>query len=696
MRCKHITTLLIVSLFVTGSLFTPTKRAHALVSCIPAIAPIPDIPLAVPVQNFGEMTRQNIANTFSASNFTKECILDAMVTFLKEALIQNITGSIVDWINNDFEGGPAFVTDPAGFFVNIADETAGRFIENQLGQIGQLLCSPFDLRLRLNLWLATSASRKQYIGCRLTDVQMNVHDAFTQGSFIASGGWKTFNAITSDPRNNQYGAFLYASDALNNEFVKRANETLRDLSYGRGFLSFKKCSEWVDASSEGTGEGSGKRCAKYKVETPGSLINNQLNNAFGSELRKFELADEINEVFQALVNYGLRQVFTATGGGLRGASKAAAGQESAASRLRRSEGTIMNEVYANTQTDTTGGFITTKYDLASKDDNTLTKVVAETKSGSAGGSNGERLSPDRNLALNRPASQSGYYALPRYDADKAVNGGKDAVKGDCYGFNCAAVTSKSSPIYWEVALGKTYSIKEVWIHKANDLSYDAALGTFKLSILKPDRGIAYTKEVAANSATAIPLVMPNINTAGAIVRIERANGDELALAEVEVYGTEWETATANTPPPTGVTAPPPSATPVVSVQRNVELKIDGPVFTINEPIVNAHIGISMDQQVGTTYKPFAPQQAFSKILVRVKNQETGVEKFTEEFTNTEIKTYRTTQTFSATAGEKITVGYEFTPQSGAKGNYALNTEIIGSDGNQVPGAVSTMRIQAPN
>lgn len=690
---RALCSLALILVFSGGAFFFAPQKAHAIVSCIPAITPVPDIPVAVPVQSVGQAIRQNISNTFQASNFTKECILDALVTFLKEALIQNLTGSIVDWINNDFEGGPAFVTDPAGFFVNIADETAGHFIETQLGPIGQLLCSPFDLQLRLNLWAATSASRKQYLGCRLSEIEQNVTSAFTQGDFIASGGWRTFHAVTSDPRNNQYGAFILASDALNTEFIKKTNERLRELSEGRGFLSYKKCVETDVPTFELQGDGSSKKipgkCLRYKVETPGSLINEQLNNAFSSELRKFELADEINEIFQALVNAGLRKVF-AKGGGLRSVGVQ---QQVGTPRIIADS---FNDVQRKAEGDArTKDAFNQGYNSSSVGDQTLGKVGAEEnkKTGSGG-----QQTPERNLALNRPSSQSGYYSLPRYDADKAVNGGKEAVKADCYGFNCAAVTAQTTQPYWEVELEKASYIKEVWIYKASDLSYTAALGTFKISLLKKDRGVVYTKEIAGDKTTRIPLVIPDINAVGSIVRIERTDGtQELALAEVEVLGTDGETTPAGsaTAPKTGATlqASEGVTAPVSAVPAHTEFKKDVAVFTINEPITNARVSMRVTREYEGKWVDAAPSPIFSRLFVRVKNKETGDIKLEEEITGDTVKEYATTKTFSANTGEQIVVGYELTPTS-LRGKYGINLNLTANN-IPIPGATSAVTIEVP-
>ena len=701
---KKITIFFVIAALAVPALFVPTKRAEAFFGCTPTITPPTPLGPFVPVYDAATAVQLSFSNTYQSSNFSKECILDALVTMLGQSLINNLTGSIVDWINSDFEGGPAFVTDPAGFFVNIADETAGNFIETQLGPIGQLLCSPFDLRLRLNLWLSTSASRKQYIGCRLTDIQMNIHDAFTSGGFIANGGWRTFNAMTSDPRNNQFGAYILASDALNMEFIKKANEKLRELSQGRGFLSYKKCV----AYSPATNASGGHDCARYEVQTPGSLINNQLENVFGSELRKFELADEINEVFQALVNYGLRQVFSSTGGGLRGASKISAGEsESATARARRLGD--FNTLYANVQSSQSTKTEEFQFKVTSEgvDDSTRKEINKQQNNAGAVGS---QSTLGRNLAINQTATQSGFNKYG-YEAEQAINGDKIGYIDDCSGtrFQRAANVSKvGGNLWWRVNLQDTSYVKEVRIYKAGGCGGPEALGELIITLYKSaDQAVTTITPPVSSSSAPSPLII-QINAVGKDIQIQRKDGEFLYLAEVEVYGTEGTTPPVGSAvvPASGVSVEPSpippaptggNTTPTLAASANVEVKTNAAVFTINEPLNDARIGVLMTKKESGIFKNFAPGQAFSKILVRVKNETTGEIKLEEEFVNNEPKTYKTQKTFSAVAGERIAVGYEFTPTGATRGQtYGLITEITNTGGIQISGAVSTININIPN
>ncbi len=700
MRWKNFTTFFVIAALAVPALFAPTKRAEALFGCTPTVTPATPLGIFVPSYDAAVALQNSISNTYQSSNFSKECILDSLVTMLGKSLISNLTGSIVDWINNDFEGGPAFITDPAGFFVNVADETAGNFIETQLGPIGQLLCSPFDLRLRLNLWLSTGASRKQYLGCRLTDIQKNAYEAFTNGGFIANGGWNTFNALTSDPRNNQFGAFIYASDALNTEFIKKANEKLRELSYGRGFLSFNKCI----ASKAETNATGGHDCAKYETVTPGSLINSQLENVFGSELRQFELADEINEVFQALVNAGLRQVFAKGGGGLLGASSRGAGQpSSAAQRLRNQD---FSGIYNLAQNDaTTTNVFNSK--LSSISNDYKNAGVGINPQGTDAGV--AQQIPARNLALDRPAAGSPAF-LNAYSANLAANGYKDGKYKCEFTLECAFISIGTTNPYWEVTLAKPSTITEVRIYKRVDDTYDGALGTFTLTIYDTDaadRKSVYSASFVTNNSSTIPFSITPINKVGKVVRIQRTASAPvgLGLGEVEVYGTEGETA-INESPVNAITfsfAPETTNPLVAAVNEPSTLK---GAFTPNIAISGAKIKTTLQHKnnLSGSYTNFAPKQAFDAFLVRVKNTDTNTVKFARELIKqgsvlvadmNNAAPYTLPDTVSALKDEPIGIEYEFTPF--VKGQfYRLITEIVDTAGKTISGGTQTLQFSVPN
>jgi hypothetical protein len=217
---------------------------------------------------------------------TKQCILDGLMKVIARAIIDQLTSSIIDWIHNGFQGGPTFVTDPAGFFGNIADQELGRFID---GSALGFVCDP----LRINLQFAFLAERSRYTNpsrCSITGIIQNLK-SFTDGNF-SDGGWKGWIQMTTVPQNNQYGAFLLAQQQLSLNISGRQSLAATQLNWGRGFRSL------LDKAG--------------LVQTPGSLIQDQLNQATGNDLSYLNLARNFDDIAVALVNAGITQVINST------------------------------------------------------------------------------------------------------------------------------------------------------------------------------------------------------------------------------------------------------------------------------------------------------------------------------------------------------------------------------------------------
>ena len=53
---------------------------------------------------------------------------DCMARTVAKVAIQQMTVSIVNWINSGFNGKPSFVQNYQQFFNNVADQAAGEFI----------------------------------------------------------------------------------------------------------------------------------------------------------------------------------------------------------------------------------------------------------------------------------------------------------------------------------------------------------------------------------------------------------------------------------------------------------------------------------------------------------------------------------------------------------------------------------------
>ena len=95
--------------------------------------------------------------------------------------------------------------------------------------------------------------------------------------------WDDWMSYTQNPYNNPFGATIYGQIELNKRIASSLGIQSTLLDWGGGFFSSK---------DPKTGE----------IRTPGSVIEKQLNDRLGSGQRRLEIADEFDEVVNALVN----------------------------------------------------------------------------------------------------------------------------------------------------------------------------------------------------------------------------------------------------------------------------------------------------------------------------------------------------------------------------------------------------------
>ena len=271
----------------------------------------------------------NRSNT--GANINKECVLDGLATVVREVLISSMTRSIVNWINNGFEGDPAFITDLEGFLLDVGDQVIGTFIEAD-GQLA-FLCSPFQIDIRINLALDYYASSRDRVSCTLTGAIQNVQDAF--GDFSSKNAWDSWFELSINPHNNAYGSFLGSRQAARRSVTNAQARQQEILDWGRGFQSYEVCdTNGAQDPSNSANISVGR--FNCRIATPGAVINQQLNDVIGSGSRQLELADEINEIIGALLGQLANQVLGGSSGGLRGISKSRNGAPS-----------YLNELVAN-------------------------------------------------------------------------------------------------------------------------------------------------------------------------------------------------------------------------------------------------------------------------------------------------------------------------------------------------------------
>ena len=236
---------------------------------------------------------------------------------IAKIMLQQITNSVVNWINSGFNGSPAFVQNPTQFLQRTSDVIAGQYIQSSALSF---LCSPFQLQVRIAI-AQSYANRSGAPSCTLTQVSNNITN-FMRGSFSTAGGWPAFLSFTSIPTNNPYGAFIYASAGLSGVISTAQGQVQADLLQGSGFLSFqqKVAGSCVNTTTpptpslnksvtpvNGPSPGANPTQQLYQVcdyvtATPGKVIADSLGATEKSTLDQLTLAKSFDEIISALIN----------------------------------------------------------------------------------------------------------------------------------------------------------------------------------------------------------------------------------------------------------------------------------------------------------------------------------------------------------------------------------------------------------
>lgn len=267
----------------------------------------------------GNYVRSTIAN-FSSLQWWKDNVLDKMGWALAKAILSAIMRDIVRWINSGFQGSPAFVQDFGSFVTDVADQTAGRFLQEVGGPLS-IVCSPFRLNIQIALAVSYNRTRdKNARRCTLTGALQNIQN-FIGGDF-SQGGWNSWLQITQNPgQYTQAGSLLEASAEMSLRISSAQGQATIPLDWGRGFLSSKVCDDPQSPggapkapAEPGASQGTQAAQPNCRISTPGDVISSQLNSTLGLGNEALIAADEINEVIGAFMQQMVVQALTGAQG----------------------------------------------------------------------------------------------------------------------------------------------------------------------------------------------------------------------------------------------------------------------------------------------------------------------------------------------------------------------------------------------
>lgn len=368
---KHFLSFLFLIIVFT-SFILPPKRAQAFLG----------------IADFGftiDVVQEAIKITINAAAHT-----------LQRMIVQQLVQSTVTWANSGFEGNPQYSVNLKQDIQNVANNSATAFITN-LGQNPNLLCSPFRANITISLknyYTPTSSFQ-----CTFTGIAANLTNFYNN---FSNGGWDTWYQVTQVPQDNPYQVYVDATQQIDTKVSASVDIANKKFQANSGFLDVASCAQknpdqatmdrinaWRNGSnpsdSQAGSQGymlyqddtdsaslkqnqaggyilynpdipAGNCIARGDVQTPGTVIANQINSTIHSPLDQLVNAKDWDEVVSALVAGLTKRIFTsATGLFTKGNPTAGLPSGSEAPNIAYSGPTSSNSGTSNTTGGSTGG-----------------------------------------------------------------------------------------------------------------------------------------------------------------------------------------------------------------------------------------------------------------------------------------------------------------------------------------------------
>ncbi len=286
--------ILLILVLLSGFIAIPPKETKAVV---PTNVDFSPLAIAEWILQTATQLKSLVQETLTAANtsalVTKEYFLDPAAKIIAITIIRTLRDIVIRWIVTGQFGFPSFQTSFTADPARIA-ENASRIFLSQLTGIN--FCSfaqdipnlqNYNIALDFGLSCSLPSGLDQNYNAKL--IQW-IEDPY---SLSLEERW----AFT-DPQANK--AYLYV-DTLDRKAEAEAKALIAraaEVSSGGGFI--------------------GKRDPKTgKINTPGRVISNYLQEAIGSNFREGDVADELNEAIIAIldtligqtINKGLSTIF---------------------------------------------------------------------------------------------------------------------------------------------------------------------------------------------------------------------------------------------------------------------------------------------------------------------------------------------------------------------------------------------------
>jgi hypothetical protein len=263
----------------------------------------------------GEALKEVLGKEQVPTNDSVQNLILTVLNISFRAAVRNtinaMVSSTITWANNGFDGNPAFVQNPAEFFGDIVDATAGDYISRIAGQN---LCRPFQVQVNLSLqhYYQQYYLPDQIYQCSFTGITGNLQDFYND---FSNGGWQGWFSLTQNSSNNPYEVYLNTRIGLDSSIAQKLGIEQKKIDWGQGFKSKGECLKYnPDEEEIFNAEKAGEtlegydpnfepgECIEYGDDvTPGSIIKTQLDKALGSGQDSLINAKQFDELINSLL-----------------------------------------------------------------------------------------------------------------------------------------------------------------------------------------------------------------------------------------------------------------------------------------------------------------------------------------------------------------------------------------------------------
>lgn len=231
----------------------------------------------------------------------KECVLDGLAAEQRKAVMAGLARAGVQALNRGRGGEPIYSTDSKKDLTTARRKIAERILS---GPELDSICEPYrdsvKKSLAQNFYRDTETPEKSF-SCSFPGSNADLKR-------MLNGTVTSYDQLyaLSYQKNNWLGSYLQAEDFLHRAVDAEQQQLLRELSYGQGFHSTKKC--------EQVPIGNGRFEEQCFIITPGKVSADLATYFSQVGLNQTAQADEISELIEPLAANISTQVLSSFGG----------------------------------------------------------------------------------------------------------------------------------------------------------------------------------------------------------------------------------------------------------------------------------------------------------------------------------------------------------------------------------------------